>query len=588
MYKNLDDFACFLSSKLTREKRLVFFVGAGISKPQPSNLPLGKELVNHVLDCFSDSEDEKQILLREAENLRPEALLQIIGEEVGEQVFDVWNILKKGKPNVIHHFLAKALSKDWIEAILTTNFDCLLEEAAKEKSPNIVQIASGIQFRECKKYKGHLIFKLHGSIEDPNGQETKDTIQSALSEVSFGLIDPKKQIIMHYLNAHATFFLGYSGLDNFDIYPALGEIKNEHIFWISHTENLSMFKTYKSMNVEKAKINDNLKEIIKKTNGTLIVCNTRKLIERTWEKAFHKKPPDLGTTEIDYKACFENWSKSVNLSDFKNIVLGIIFRKFTRNLDKAFIHFERGLAVAGETKNKKRIADAINYLGLVWSDKKDYGMAIKHHAWSSQLAREIKYETGYAYALGNLGNIYLKQDMLDNALSIFLEIRDILTKIDNKRGRMRVLHDIGRIYSKKGDVKEAFRYYEESLECEQSLRRGGGADPEAKALCLGSMGDLYYEQKQYQEAIKLYKSSLEFFTNIGYPHEQAILLGKVANAHFKLEQYDEAEKYYEKCESRAKQIKDEEIKQALLDVNKRNKAQLQKHLKKSNYSRRKN
>ena len=46
---------------LAREKNLALFVGAGISKDPPSNLPLAGELKSYILEKLSSDEELKEI-----------------------------------------------------------------------------------------------------------------------------------------------------------------------------------------------------------------------------------------------------------------------------------------------------------------------------------------------------------------------------------------------------------------------------------------------------------------------------------------------------------------------------------------------
>ena len=70
-----------------REGNLLFFVGAGISKAPPAQLPLSKEIVREIIHALSRNEflfHERKKIFSDLENIRLEVLLQLMYEQIGK------------------------------------------------------------------------------------------------------------------------------------------------------------------------------------------------------------------------------------------------------------------------------------------------------------------------------------------------------------------------------------------------------------------------------------------------------------------------------------------------------------------------
>jgi tetratricopeptide (TPR) repeat protein len=200
--------------------KLVFFVGAGISA---SSIGTFKEINKKILrltigDILSVGEGE---VLSE---IRPEVMLQIFlsYEEFKHEIFKyLQSIMMKANPNYYHFFLAEVLRQG--NFVFTTNYDQLIEEACRRKGIDYDVYYTNDHFDEFvreylkKKYlpqKG-CIFKLHGSIEDPN------SILATLRQVGKGLHPAKEAVIRYFLQNFNFCFIGYSCLDDFDLLPVL-------------------------------------------------------------------------------------------------------------------------------------------------------------------------------------------------------------------------------------------------------------------------------------------------------------------------------------------------------------------------------
>jgi len=239
----MEDFVSKLIKVLGR--RMVFFVGAGISIP--SGVPSFRDLNKRVIKLTTGDklgDDEYKFL---SENLRPEVVLQILEGELGPSVLKCLEAFVGHNPNPNHFFLAEAIRRgNWV---FTTNGDNLIEQACKLRGIDIKdrvfyldthfeKFEELLNFISCpKNTPGGYIFKLHGSVEeDKENDEKFRSFLLTLHQVGKGLSGSKskEKVIRYFLQNFDFCFMGYSCLDDFSIYPILRNTDSENlIFWFN-------------------------------------------------------------------------------------------------------------------------------------------------------------------------------------------------------------------------------------------------------------------------------------------------------------------------------------------------------------------
>jgi len=104
--------------KRTPCKKIVFFVGAGISVPFPSNMPDFNKLNLEVIKTITNnklSEEDYKLL---SNNIRPEVMYQIATDTLGSEVLYSIEKLEGHDPNYYHFFLAEAIRGSQIRTLI--------------------------------------------------------------------------------------------------------------------------------------------------------------------------------------------------------------------------------------------------------------------------------------------------------------------------------------------------------------------------------------------------------------------------------------------------------------------------------------
>jgi tetratricopeptide (TPR) repeat protein len=210
-----------------RDSRLVIFAGAGISMAAPTNLPSWPD-VNRIVVCslaaaagsavgepLAAKAADLILARHEQEKLPPEYQAQVLAEFLHDRYFEVLRHLDSDRPNSTHLAIAWLARLGCVRAVITTNFDRVLEAAFAATGTSLHRCFQPEDFRALAsdltrfdKNDGpcHLL-KLHGSVDDPA------TLIDTLAQRKRGLAAPVLDCVRHLLRSYHWLFLGFSGQD---------------------------------------------------------------------------------------------------------------------------------------------------------------------------------------------------------------------------------------------------------------------------------------------------------------------------------------------------------------------------------------
>lgn len=259
--------------------QVVFFVGTGISYDYPSNIPLADDVTNIVLYFLCQGNDSLQNLVfgkkgpsvvedipegiigvyreiaKRVENslgrdysekcgyekwkvkkksIRMEVLLQFVWDVLKLEVLKILEPFNESVPNKYHYFLAKAL--EYGNDVITTNYDGLIENACGKMK----MIPKGFYYSEetfgewLKEKKSGCLFKIHGALQDLGKNFKGESVVATLSEISGGLSENKRKVLLSLMEEKIGIFMGYSFSDYFDISPVLKESKGSKMIYYAH------------------------------------------------------------------------------------------------------------------------------------------------------------------------------------------------------------------------------------------------------------------------------------------------------------------------------------------------------------------
>ena len=201
--------------------------------------------------------------------------------------------------------------------------------------------------------------------------------------------------------------------------------------------------------------------------------------------------------------------------------------------------FLQALALYRQLGNTQRVADASEYLGLLYRFQGDYGQALRSHEDSLKLNRQLGNRAGEAITLGNIGNVYENLSNYPEAFRFHNNSLALIRELGDRAGEAIILGNIGIVYQLLSNYPEALRFYNDSLALTRELGdRAGEADT------LGNIGIVYENLSNYPEALRFYNDSLALKREFGDHTGEAIALGNIGNVYQRLSNYPEALRFY--------------------------------------------
>jgi hypothetical protein len=216
---------------------VLFFVGSGISAQYPACLPSAWQLIKLGADLFLP-DDEPELLKRVLgdnelgfEGIQPEVYYERLKAIIGDAAFSPLALLgQPARPTLAHYLIVYSAAKASLP-VVTTNFDTLLEAAAKSFGLPKILKAEDLPTGDTPKNKGQvLICKVHGSIDDLDEQGVPNiyTTMARITQPNLIFLDKFAQLLQKY---HVC-FIGYSGRD-VDLFPFICNFSGlRSPFWI--------------------------------------------------------------------------------------------------------------------------------------------------------------------------------------------------------------------------------------------------------------------------------------------------------------------------------------------------------------------
>lgn len=138
----------------------------------------------------------------------PDYQAQIMEDECGAEYFRVLQALDVEEVNGNHTAIAALAKAGRVAAVVTTNFDLLLERALQAAGVEHRVFRSADEYLALKQGEGPLpVVKVHGSVEDPASMV--DTLRQRLR----GRPKALEQFLCDLMKRHHVLFAGFSGAD---------------------------------------------------------------------------------------------------------------------------------------------------------------------------------------------------------------------------------------------------------------------------------------------------------------------------------------------------------------------------------------
>lgn len=551
-----------------QNSRLAVFVGAGVSMGPPTNLPSWRDVNRIVVRALasvaapvvgerSAAKAAELILARhEVEKLPPEYQAQVLAEFLHKRYFEVLRHLDSDRPNITHLAIAWLARLGCIRAMITTNFDRVLESAFTAVDAPLERHFQPEHFRTLANDLGRFdqrdsacqLLKLHGSVDDPG------TLIDTLAQRKRGFAAPVMDCVQQLLRSQHWLFLGFSGLDleaeaNYLTLASEADTAIGFTWFVREkTEPKPAVVRLKNLYGDRGEIvYGNLPDWL--LNFTSVISSEpRRWIEKYSRPGMAAAEP-ANTTALEQSAAVwaaglapkvcamslafvvsacaepqaavklvegvlrkieEQWLRTSQPSPGSLLMkalaanaLGILLAGLGRH-DEAVTWITQAVDLAeqagdDDTRDRFRgnLAASLETLGRIDEARDMYQAALAGYR-----TRDDPVPLGFG--MRNLASHLIRQLRLDEARTFAEEAVSCAKRAGDERLRGTALCDLGMIAKLKGEYPEALKLFEE---CETLFRRLGNDD--ALAAAAGNRGEVLTALGKYDEAERIHLSVLQ-------------------------------------------------------------------------------
>ena len=561
-----------------------FLVGAGISMDPPSCVPSARMFVHELFKYYAPEEEIET--LSSFETLRYEFLVEKVQNLFDKELKFLDYLDRVKEPNAIHILLANMIMR--YNYVITTNFDYLLEMALKKKldaypmdhnyhkKVMIIIIKEDYQKKVSFQFP---IIKIHGSKWDPiKGRLTNKSLVTTISALgrerekgkTFAIEPYKKPLIDEIMIGRDLVIMGYSGSDDFDVSPMLKELSTmKRIIWIEHDQNLIPGKEeiykYKSIedlsnlrSFELPKLDKMLGELasnknievykIRATTIDFVKAQLAPIFKESFELLKKDTPEILRFDDYMQETHFE-----ASISSKYRLAHEIFYE--LGDIESAERTAQQGLDLSRKEDNEINQTYFTNALGLINFSKGNYDIALENFEKTFELTKKLNQSVEKIGVLLNIGELYRKRSDLKNAFKYNIEAAALLTENTPNLIKFSVLNNLGILYRDNGDIPKAVKNIESALEIVEKT-----GDLFRKALCLNNLAGMKLSQGLLNPALNYSSEALKINEQLGDLNEMCFTLNTIGNIFRTAGQYNQALQYLERAYKTAIKIQNLHVK----------------------------
>lgn len=163
---------------------------------------------------------------------------------------------------------------------------------------------------------------------------------------------------------------------------------------------------------------------------------------------------------------------------------------------------------------------------------------------TESLIQSLEFAKGDTSHINTLISISLRytQTNLDSAEYYALKAKDLSLSNPSIIHKVRTFIHLGRVYIRKGSYSKGLEHFMVALQNLEQLPD----EIKLKAATLRGIGNIYFIQYKYEEALSFYDEALEYFDMANDEYGQALVYGNYANVYYETDSLSLALDYYKK------------------------------------------
>lgn len=161
---------------------------------------------------------------------------------------------------------------------------------------------------------------------------------------------------------------------------------------------------------------------------------------------------------------------------------------------------DKALAIADSIDAKNKVAQALNYLSVIYRDQGAYEKSLGLSTHGLQIASETKDLDEVAYSYNNISTIYRLMGNYPAAIEKLYEALKIFENTDNKVGIGYCYYNLGFVYLRQENYQKALENFEATVRIRKKLN-----DFEGKTKAEGRIAEIYLHEGFNEKALSLFR-----------------------------------------------------------------------------------
>jgi two-component system NtrC family sensor kinase len=168
--------------------------------------------------------------------------------------------------------------------------------------------------------------------------------------------------------------------------------------------------------------------------------------------------------------------------------------------------------------------------------------AANYSITARNLARQLKFKSGEAFALKNIGMVYYNQTKYVETIDYWDQSYQLFNSLGDYANTARLLNNIGSVYMNQGDDAKALTYFLKSLHLAEQI-----SDTEKIAYAMVNIGSVYSNNRfSYDKALSYYQKALALSEQLGDQNIMGGILVNLGEINLKRDKDDSALFYFKR------------------------------------------
>ncbi len=193
-----------------------------------------------------------------------------------------------------------------------------------------------------------------------------------------------------------------------------------------------------------------------------------------------------------------------------------------------------------QTFFRKQLSSTYNNIGTIYLRQKLYDEAEKYFYKSIKIDRDINDKIGMSHSYNNIGTIKEEVNKYDEAIKNYEIALELKKEANDTDGIASTLINMGVIRMNQNKFKESEEYFANALT--MSKRTNNMQD---EALALINMGDMFYLKKDYSKSVPYYEKGISVCKKQKYAQFLSYAYSSMSQSYFRMKDFEKAYGYYE-------------------------------------------